>query len=73
MTKADFIKDFLIKTESVILYNGENYTIVNKNDEVITVTLTTEEIYYFIHGYNVGLNKCFETNSYENLKDDDVE
>ncbi len=58
MTRGKIFKDFLEAHSYYIDYNGENYTLVDKGNILITITDTSEEMYKFILGYNKALEKA---------------
>jgi len=57
--RANIFKKFLESNQLYIDYNGIHYTLVNKKQEVLCITGTPEEMYYFIQGFNLA-NKTTE-------------
>ena len=51
MNKEQIFEEFLKGNSFFIDYNGKHYTLVDNNQNPITITNTTEEMFSFIQGY----------------------
>jgi len=49
--RGEIFKDFLEENNYYIDYNGINYTIVDKEQKIINIANTSDEIYNFIIGF----------------------
>lgn len=50
--RAEAFRNFLESNGYYIDYNGLQYTLATKDNQLITVTNTSDEMYSFIKGYN---------------------
>jgi hypothetical protein len=61
MDRANIFRDFLNKNNFYMDYNGEHYTLVNKEQTAIHISNTNNEMYNFILGFNLSMRISDET------------
>ena len=52
--RANIFKEFLELNQLYIDYNGIHYTLVNKKQEILCISERSEEMYFFIQGFNLA-------------------